>query len=412
MILLVLIIFLLLYLALLFGDKQKTVVKVGRVLFSVFMVISDLLFSYVGFILGLMMGSLVYAALFVIGMQLVSIWIIASLFGAFRHKRFKQIMIVLSVVFGVFLSGVMIKNAYVRSLPVLHEPNQYELQLYYPYREDNRLVVLDEAATLQLDDNLPVLDGATALYPVYAAFAKAVYPADALTEENTKEVLRCSTTSGAYRAIVDGEADIVFCADPSQEQMEYAKAQGVELIYTPIGYEAFVFLVNARNPIDSLTVDEVRSIYSGNITAWKDLGVRGIGDIRAFQRESGSGSQSALLRLMGDTEVMQPTETEEIAEMSGTYTAISDYRNHRNAIGYSFRFYTTQMMGGDKVKLLSLNGIAPTKANIANGTYPVVGNFYAITRSDASKEVKVFVDWMLSEQGQYLVDETGYVAME
>ena len=412
MLLIIIVVFIMLYLALLFGDKQKPVVRVGRILFTILVVAADALGSFVGFVLGLMMGSPAYTVLFLIGVQLVTICMIASLFGAFRRPLFRRAMIVISSVFGVFLLGVVIRDAYVRSLPVLREPGQYELIPYYPYSEENSLVTLDEATTLQLENNLPVLDGATALYPVYAAFAKAVYPADALTDENAKEVLRCTTTSGAYKRIVDGEADIVFCADPSKEQMEYAKDQGVELIYTPVGYEAFVFLVNARNPIDGLTVDEVRGIYSGEITRWRDLGVRGFGRIRAFQRENGSGSQSALLRLMGDTDVMQPTETEEITGMNSTYTAISDYRNHRNAIGYSFRFYTTQMMGGDQVKLLSLNGVAPTRENIANGTYPVVGSFYAITRDDASEEVKAFVDWMLSEQGQYIVEETGYVAME
>ena len=84
--------------------------------------------------------------------------------------------------------------------------------------------------------------------------------------------LHYTNTRGAYKAIVDKEADIVFCVSPSKEQLEYAKENNVELEFIPIGYEAFVFIVNKQNPIESLTQEEIRKIYSGEFTKWSSVG--------------------------------------------------------------------------------------------------------------------------------------------
>lgn len=293
------------------------------------------------------------------------------------------------------------------------------LYWYDPYLPDTRTVSLPEESTLRLTENLPVLDGATALFPVYAAFAKAVYPREALETEDPLSytvddydlpgVLKCTTTSGAYKRIVTGEADIIFVAAPSEQQKQFAEKNGVELVYTPIGREAFVFFVNTKNPLQGLTVEQVKQIYSGKITRWEELGVKGLGPIEAFQREEGSGSQSALLRLMGDTP-LAPAPTERvIAGMGGIIEQTADYKNFKNALGYSFRFYCNEMVGNGGVRLLPLDGVEPTAEHIADGTYPQASSFFAVTRADADETVRAFVDWMTGPQGQELVERTGYV---
>ena len=98
--------------------------------------------------------------------------------------------------------------------------------------------------------------------------------------------------------------------------------------------------------------------------------------------------------------------------MGGMVTSVTDYRNYRNAIGYSFRYYLTRMVDGSGIKILSLEGVSATEENIANGTYPVCGNFYAVTRSDATKETQELVEWICSEQGQELIKKTGYTPLE
>ena len=135
-----------------------------------------------------------------------------------------------------------------------------ELDEYLPFVEETKIV--KRRSSLQLSEDLPVLDGAAALYPVFSAFVNAVYPEDSCQFDGKnfgkESALQMNNTRGAYQAVVDGTVDIAVCAKPSKEQLAYAEQKGVSLELVPIGSEAFVFLVNAKNPVDSLTVDQVK----------------------------------------------------------------------------------------------------------------------------------------------------------
>ena len=70
-----------------------------------------------------------------------------------------------------------------------------------------------------------------------------------------------------------------------------------------------------------------------------------------------------------------------------------------------------RMLGGGDVKLLSVNGAAPTVENIENGTYPLASSFFAVTRSDADENTQALLEWICGPQGQALVKKTGYTPM-
>ena len=331
--------------------------------------------------------------------------------GWFTWKRFLLWLPCALAVFGV-LVGTTLWEEHLREISM---PESFDYRDYLPFQEDSSVAKLEES-TLRFGEEsaLPRMDGATALYPVYSAFAQACYPENLANWERGEvgQLVNCTTTSNAYRKLVDGNCDIIFVAGPSREQEAYAKEQGVELVYTPIGREAFVFFVNPKNPIDGLTLEQIRGVYSGRITRWTELGVRGLGKILPFQRSEGSGSQTALERfVMGDTPLM-PAKTEEImTAMDGIVEQVSSYKNHPNAIGYSFRFYCTALMRGFDVKLLEIEGVAPTVENIENGSYPLASYFYAVTRSDADENTLRLLDWILSPQGQELVEKSGYTPL-
>ena len=82
---------------------------------------------------------------------------------------------------------------------------------------------------------------------------------------------------------------------------------------------------------------------------------------------------------MGDTPLMTPPKEDVAGSMGGVFRRVASYRNYGNAIGYSFLFFATEMVNDNKIKLLELNGVAPTRENVANRTYPHSGEFYAIT---------------------------------
>lgn len=288
------------------------------------------------------------------------------------------------------------------------------LEDYMPF-EGEKVAKLSSAPTLQnwvpQGEKYPRLDGATALFPVYSAFVEAVYPETTRyqdIEDHMRPIVTCTKTNQAYQRLISGEADIIFAAVPSDAQVEMAKNAGVEFELTPFGKEAFVFIVNEENPIESVTVEEIKAIYSGQTTDWAELGVKDLGEIIAYQRPENSGSQTALEKLMGDTEIME-------APAEKTYTGMDEivnhieYRNLPNAIGYTFRFYCTQMLES-KVKLLEIDGIAPTVKNIRNDSYPITSMLYMVTRKgDVSDAARAFMNWVLSEQGAELIEKAGYV---
>jgi len=232
-------------------------------------------------------------------------------------------------------------------------------------------------------------------------------------------VVDCNGTTHAYELLINRDTDIIFAAAPSQDQLDMVKAKGYELHMTPIGREAFVFFVNSKNPVDGITLEQVQGIYTGEITNWKELGGKSQ-SIRPFQRDKNSGSQSALLRLMDGLPLIEPLEEDRIEGMGGIIRDVADYRNYSNAIGFSFRFYSTEMVQNGNIKLLALNGVLPTKETIRDGSYPISSYFYAITAApigkpapqEANEDIKAFVDWILSPQGQEIIERTGYVSLE
>ena len=289
---------------------------------------------------------------------------------------------------------------------------------YQPHAPDTKAVRLEEEPVLKLEGwALPSMDGATALYPVYAAFAQAVYPERGYPLYDNG-LVECTNTVNAYQRLIQRDVDVIFVAAPSQAQLEAAERAGMELHMTPIGREAFVFFVNSRNPVEGLTVDQIKGIYSGEITNWREVGGKNQ-SIRAFQRAENSGSQSALQRLMGDTPIMEPLREDVVADMGGIISQVASYRNYKNALGFSFRYYSTRMVENDQIRLLALNGVFPTRETIRDGSYPIANEFYAITAAPIGspapetrdQDLAALLDWIRSPQGQWIIDQTGYVSL-
>ncbi|AGB77770.1 phosphate ABC transporter substrate-binding protein, PhoT family [Enterobacteriaceae bacterium strain FGI 57] len=278
---------------------------------------------------------------------------------------------------------------------------------YTPFSADNNLTPLRKPATLLLDARWPRLDGATALYPLYVSAAQALYRN--IPAEDLKSYLRVRTTDGAYDALIGGRADIIFVAEPSIQQREKAKAQGVDLHFYPIAREAFVFITHKDNPITQLTDTQIRAIYSGQINNWREVGGRDA-RIYAYQRREGSGSQTIMRAAVMKTEKMRkPLETESIDDMLGLMRDVADYQNSASSLGYTFRYYATQLHHNDNIRLLAVNGIAPTKETIRSGKYPYTVNVYMVTAGTPSRQSQKVIDWFLSEQGKQLIADVGYI---
>lgn len=280
-----------------------------------------------------------------------------------------------------------------------------DLSLYAPFT-DSALLATAQDCTLTLSD-LPSLDGATALYPLYAAFAQATFDEAAYTPD----LVRCSKTNRAYDAIIAGECDVAFLPAPSQSQRDAIEAAGAQLVFTPILREAFVFLVADENPVDGLSAQQIRNVYSGKTSRWSTLGWAEGGEIIAFQRPDGSGSQTGLEWVMGELPIAaaRPLPDESLVGTNSLMQQIAvEWKGVHPALGYSYRYFATTMYANPHAKLLCVDGVYPSPENVKTGAYPFVTEMYAVTNGAPAGSAKALIDWILSPQGQKMVEDTGY----
>lgn len=298
----------------------------------------------------------------------------------------------------------------VRSEENFHE--EVDLHYYHPLSSPNGLTPLRTDPTLSFTENYPVLDGATAAYPLYASAVKALYKHQTTEQTNAlRSAIFVTTTPYAYQNLIDGKVELIFAARPSPEQIKQAEEKGLKFELIPLAREAFVFLVNQDNPVGSLTVEQIQSVFTGRIDNWKRLG--GADEkIIAFQRPAGSGSQTVMENVVMKGLTMKlPLKEESVASMGGLVYRVASYRNVPNALGYSFRYYATKMNSRENLKLLAINGIEPTVENIRSKRYPFTVDVYMVTAKKPGENTQKLIDWFLSPQGQQLVEDVGYVPL-
>ncbi len=296
-----------------------------------------------------------------------------------------------------------------------------DLYDYALYNEKNKLVTIDSSVEkIEGYKNMPIMDGAEACYPVYGAIAKAIYDDVEKIERDyyyrTKQengfVVTFHNTAVGFERLIEGSVDMFFGAKPSESQLDFASSRGVELVYTPIGKEGFVFFVNEDNPIDNLTIQQIKDIYSGRITNWKEVGGKNE-KIIAFQRPERSGSQSMMVYFMGDIPLKEPLTYEMEYAMLGIIEEVAEYHNEDGAIGYSFRYYFDGMTQVEGAKMIAVDGVYPSTESITSGEYPIVTPLYCITvKGNQNENVQKVIDFMLSEDGQYIIEKTGYSPVE
>lgn len=340
-----------------------------------------------------------------------------GLAAGFRKHRFPRTSpfgATLAVGIIVATVGVLVwRTTAMKHAVILGDPTAWYAEQTFnrnntPFMTDNALVKIP-APTLTITENHPKLDGATATFPIYAAASQAIYKD--FPTNSVHGWITSSTTPTAYERLISGYVDVAFVAQPSAEQRALAESRGVALHFTPIAKEAFVFFVHADNPVSGLTSEQIRAIYAKRIVNWNEVG--GLDEkIIPFQRPPGSGSQTALELKVMQGEKPAPPLREEIAEgMGGVIQRVAAYQNSRQAIGYSFRVYATTMNRDKDVKFLAIDGVEPTRENIRSGSYPYTADVFAATAGTTNLHVPAFIDWFLTDQGQQLVEDTGYVSL-
>ena len=286
---------------------------------------------------------------------------------------------------------------------------------YFYFTDDSRINISGEASgdapvisneALWSGENFPKVDGSTATQPLIDAFMSNFtgIPVEDLINDYTK-------THQAYVKLINDEVDLIIVTQPSEEELALAKQKGVELEVIPVVNEAFVFLANVQNEVDNLTVEDIQNIYSGKVTNWSEVGGSD-SEIIPYQRPTNSGSQTGMLELvMQGIEMIEPVKETFEETMAGLITAIADYDNSKDALGYSYYYYATTMYSKENVKLMSINGVEPKFDTIQKGEYPIGTYYYIVINSNEAEDssTRQLVEAMLSPRGQVVAKEAGYV---
>lgn len=383
--------------------------KIGFILLKIILSIATVYIGiYVGFFALIILTSAGFWDIVTVGAAFLLPLLLLPIIWIPKRKLVFLIWLILFAVVAITAAINFGIIKYNESITVNLSPN-INVHEYFPFDEDSK-IVKTRSETLNFTENIPKIDGAAALFPVYSAFVNATYPED--TELSGDGIFQYNNTSAGYDLLAQKDTDIFIGVYPSKEQIDYAKRNSTTFEYTPIGTEAFVFFVHKDNPIENLTTEQIKAIYSGKITNWKEVGGRNE-EIAAFQRNKGSGSQSMLERFMGETPIMEAPSELVNDLMVGIIEKVSDYKSKSNSIGFSFRYYVEGIIKNPDIKMLSIDGIAPTAENIRNGSYPIVTPIYAVTYEENENEnVDKLLDWIVSDEGQYIINETGYVGIK
>ena len=233
--------------------------------------------------------------------------------------------------------------------------------------------------------------------------------------EEARSSITVSTTAYAWEnfGLYDTTTRMLVVYEAPDYVKEELQEANVELEQKPIGVDALVFIVNEDNPVQALTRQQLRDIYAGKITNWKDVGGKDQ-EIVAFQRGEDSGSQTLFKKLLiQGGELMTPPSELAPAAMGELVDSIADYNNSANAIGFSVYYYIDQMYSKPGLRLLAVDGVTPSNDTLADGSYPLCNDFYAVIHPDAaadSPERRLY-DWLDTDAGQDCIKKSGYVAV-
>lgn len=286
----------------------------------------------------------------------------------------------------------------------------------YFTKEEEEEVITKEA--LYMLDNYPKVDASLATQPLAIAFMSNFIQKELGKEEIAN--IQFTNTHPAYERLVRDEVDLILVTSPSEDELQYAKDHGVELEVIPVVKEGFVFYVNTKNPVESLTVDQIQSIYAGEITNWKEVGGEDK-PIVAYQRPRNSGSQTGMIHfVMKDKKLMEAPKETMVETMSEIVNLVSSYENEASSIGYSYYYYATTMYQtidpkvANGIKFLGMNGVKPNIDTIRSGEYPFTTAYYIVINKadDENSAARKLANQMLSSRGQKVAQEAGYVPVK
>jgi len=261
-------------------------------------------------------------------------------------------------------------------------------------------------------ENFPRMDGSTSTAPLAQAVACVLLGE---SREAVAHLTEFNRTTQSFRNLAAGLCDILIVSEPAPEVFEELKTMSFKIEMSPIALDALVFVVNATNPVESLTLEQIQMIYTGKITNWLEVGGDDI-EIVPFQRNAEAGSQVLMEKLVMDGLVMAAAPTQSIMTAFGMgelITAIKGFDGSASAIGYTVFYYAEDMRMAEGLKIIAVDGVKPGAETIRSGEYPFLNPYYVVigAKEPENSPARIMYEWILSDQGQALASHEGYVSI-
>src|SRR2546421_12854930 len=235
------------------------------------------------------------------------------------------------------------------------------------------------------------------LVPQLAEQFKAQHPG------TTFDIAAEGSTTG-IAAIIDGTAQIGMSSRRAKSsEIGAASAKGINMKPTIVAYDGIAVIVNAGNPVKSLTKKQVEQIFTGEVTDWGAVGGSG-GKISVYTRNTSSGTYSDFKELAMKKRDYAPGSQ----KMAGNEQIASEVGKNPSGIGYVGMAYTKA--GG--IKVVSIDGAAPSVRSVQDHSYPYWRPTFYYTNGEPGGLARQFLDFSLSSGGQKIVAQVGFVPVK
>jgi len=244
-----------------------------------------------------------------------------------------------------------------------------------------------------------VIKGSTTVLPITQKAVEAY----SKINKNISISISGGGSGNGIKALLDGSTDIANSSrEIKQQESKLAEEKGITTREIVIGYDMIVPVVHPANPVKDLTTDQLKAIYDGSITNWKQLGGKD-SPIIVISRDTSSGTYE-----VWHEKIMNKSDVKKDALLQASNGAIvSTVSQNPKAIGYIGHGYIN-----DKIKAISVNGIEGTIENGKSGKFPVSRKlFMYINDKTASEITRDFIKFLLGTEGQALVQEAGFIPL-
>jgi phosphate transport system substrate-binding protein len=241
------------------------------------------------------------------------------------------------------------------------------------------------------------------------------------TYQKLKPNVRLNVNGGGsgtgFAALQNNQTEI---CDASREMKpeEFAKVKevtGKEAKVFTVAYDALAVYANPANPIKEISVEELREIWAeaGSITTWEQINPAFPGKIALFGRQNNSGTYDYFRQhVCGKRDGKQREYRSGISEMNSSAEVVENVARTPTGLGYSGMGYKTPSVNWLKVSnKKGESGIEPDLGVARTGKYPLARKLFIYTAGDPTGEVKEYIEWILSPEGQRIIDKEGFVPL-